>query len=184
MITLEQISTANKINLETLLGLTSKVFAGVEEMIELNIQAAKATLNENIDHTKKSLSTKDAQEFLTMQANMFQPFAEKALAYGRQCYEIVARTQSEFTQATEAQIAENNQKLQAFADGFAQNAPAGSESASAMIKAAINATNIAYETIYKAAKQAAEIAETNIQAATQVASKAADQTNNHRNKKT
>lgn len=183
MITLEQISAANKMNLETLLGLANKAFEGIEKMVELNMQAIKATLHENIDHTKKSLSTKDAQEFLSMQANMLQPIAEKALAYGRQCYDILAHTQAEFTQAAEAQMAENSQKMQAFAGGVVKSAPAGSESATAMLKAAINASNIAYETIYKAAKQAAEMAESNIQAATQVANKAVDQTYTQRNKK-
>jgi phasin family protein len=184
MITLEQISAANKSNVETLLGLANKAFEGLERIVELNMQAIKATVHENIDHTKKSLSTKDAQEFLSVQANLLQPIAEKALAYGRQYYEILAHTQAQFTQATEAQMAENSQKIQAFADGVVKSAPAGSESATAMLKAAIHASNIAYETVYKAAKQAAEMTESNIQAATQVANKAVDQSYTQRNKKT
>ena len=43
-LTPEQIQAANKANLETLVGLTNKAFAGVEQLIELNLAAAKAAM--------------------------------------------------------------------------------------------------------------------------------------------
>ena len=45
-LTPEQILAANKANLETLVGLTNKAFSGVEQLIELNLAAAKAALAE------------------------------------------------------------------------------------------------------------------------------------------
>ena len=42
----EQIAAAQKANLETLFGLTSKAFEGVEKLVELNMQVAKTTLAE------------------------------------------------------------------------------------------------------------------------------------------
>ncbi len=42
----EQILAANKANLETLVGLTTKAFSGVEELIELNLAAAKTAMSD------------------------------------------------------------------------------------------------------------------------------------------
>ena len=43
-LTPEQVIAANKANLETLMGLTNKAFSGVEQLIELNMVAAKAAM--------------------------------------------------------------------------------------------------------------------------------------------
>ena len=46
MLTAEQIMASHKANIETLFGLTSKAFEGVEKLVELNVQASKAALAE------------------------------------------------------------------------------------------------------------------------------------------
>ena len=61
MLTVEQILASQKANVETLMGLTSKAFEGVEKIIELNMSASKAALAESSDHAKALLSVKDAQ---------------------------------------------------------------------------------------------------------------------------
>jgi phasin family protein len=175
MLTPEQITTAQKANLEIIFGLTNKALESVEKLVDLNLQVVKSALAENADTAKKVLSIKDAQELLALQAGLVQPVAEKVLAYNRHLYEIASETQAEFTKATEAQFADGNAKLQAVIENVVKNAPAGSESAVALVKSAVSAANNAYESVQKAAKQAVEIAETNFQAATNAASKAAAQ---------
>lgn len=96
------------------------------------------------------------------------------LSYGRHLYEIASATQAEFAKVAEAQFEEQNKKVQALVDNVAKNAPAGSETAVAALKSALNAANTTYETVQKAAKQAVEIAETNFNAAAAVATKAAN----------
>ncbi|MGO4328392.1 TIGR01841 family phasin PhaP1 [Cupriavidus sp. 2TAF22] len=171
----EQVAAAQKANLETLVGLTTKAFEGVEKLVELNLQVVKATFAENVDNAKKALSAKDPQEFLAIQASLVQPVAEKTLAYSRHLYEIASETQSEFTKVAEAQLAENSKKVQSLVENLAKNAPAGSESTVAIVKSAISAANNAYESVQKATKQAVEIAESNFQAAASAATKAAQQ---------
>jgi len=175
ILTPEQIAAAQKANLETLFGLTTKAFEGVEKLVELNLQVVKTTFAENVDNAKKALSAKDAQELLAIQASLVQPVAEKALAYTRHLYEIASETQSEFTKVAEAQLAEGSKNVQTLVDNIAKNAPAGSESTVAIVKSAISAANNAYESVQKATKQAVEIAESNFQAAATAASKAAQQ---------
>ena len=175
MLTPEQITAANKANLETLFGLTTKAFESVEKLVELNLQVVKASFAENVDTAKKVLAVKDAQELMAVQAALIQPVAEKALAYTRHLYEIASDTGSEFNKVAESQIAESSQRVQSLVDNIARNAPAGSESAVALAKSAISAANNAYDSVQKATKQAVELAESNFHAAANAASKATAQ---------
>lgn len=172
MLTAEQVVAANKANVETLFGLTNKAFEGVEKLVELNLQVAKAALSEAAEGTKAALSVKDAQELLALQAGLLQPSAEKAVAYGRHLYDIAASTNSEVTRVAESQMADLQKKFMASVDSAIKNAPAGTENAVSLVKSAMAAANNAYESVQKAAKQAADIADANIQAVTATAVKA------------
>ena len=170
--TADQFVAAQKANLDTLFGLTTKAFEGVEKLVELNLQVAKTTLSEVADSTHAALSVKDAQELMALQASLLQPAAEKAAAYSRHLYDIVAGTSAEVTKAAEAQLAEGQKKVLALVDSAVKNAPAGSENAVALVKSAVAAANNAFESVQKATKQATEVAEANFQAMTTQAVKA------------
>ncbi|WP_088279234.1 TIGR01841 family phasin [Ideonella sp. A 288] len=172
-LTPEQIAAANKANLETLFGLTNKAFEGVEKLVELNLQVAKAALAETAENTKAVLAVKDAQELLALQASLLQPSAEKAAAYSRHVYDIAVSTNAEVTKAAEQQLADLQKKFMSAVDTAVKNAPAGSENAVTLVKSAISAANNAYESVHKAAKQAADMAEANFNAVTTTAVKAA-----------
>ncbi len=161
MMTVDQILAAQKANVETLFGLTNKAFAGVEKLMELNIHASKAALSEASDNAKAALSVKDAQELLALQAGLFQPLAEKTASYSRHLYDIASSTGAEFGAALEAQTAEGQKKFMSLIDGVSKNAPAGSESAVAMMKSAVSAANNAFDSVQKAVKQASDMAEQN-----------------------
>jgi len=164
MMTVEQVLAAQKANVETLLGLTAKAFEGVEKIVELNMSASKAALAESGENAKAMLSVKDAQELLALQSGLLQPLAEKTAAYSRHLYEIATGTSSEFTKAMESQAAEAQQKFTGMIDSAAKNAPAGSETAVAVMKSAVAAANNALESVQKAVKQATEVAEANFNA--------------------
>ncbi len=171
-LTQEQIVAANKANLETLFGLSNKAFEGVEKLVELNLQVAKAALGEAADNARAALAVKDVQELLALQAGMLQPSAEKAAAYSRHLYDILAATSAEVTKTAESQFADLQKSFMSAVDTAVKNAPAGSENAVTLVKSAITAANNAYESVHKAAKQAAEIAEANFSAVTTSAVKA------------
>ena len=173
MMTAEQIVASHKANVETLFGLTAKAFEGVEKLVELNMAAAKAALSESAVNPQTALSVKDAQELLALQANLFQPLAEKAAAYSRQLYEIATGTGDEFGKAFETQATLAQQQFASLIDTASQNAPAGSETAVAMMKSAVAAANNAFESVQKAVKQASDLAETNFNAMAQNVSGAA-----------
>jgi phasin family protein len=169
MLTVEQVMASHKANIETLVGLTNKAFEGVEKIVELNLTASKAALAEVGDHAKAVLSVKDAQELLTLQSSLMQPLAEKTAAYNRHLYDITAGSVAEFTRAIEEQAAENQKKFMGLVDTAAKNAPAGTETAVAMMKSTVAAANNALESVQKAVKQATEVAESNFNTVTSTA---------------
>lgn len=176
LLTPEQIAAAQKAHLETWFGLANKAFEGVEKLVELNLQTIKSTWAESQEIAHRTLSVKDGQALLSLQASLTQPVAEQVLSYGRQLYDIASTTQAEFARVAEAQYDEQSRKAQALVDNVAKNAPAGSEAAVSVLKSAITAANTTYETVQKATKQAVEIAESNFNATAAAASKAAQQT--------
>ena len=161
MLTVEQVVASHKANIETLFGLTTKAFEGVEKIVELNLTASRAALSEVGDHAKAVLSIKDAQELLALQSSLFQPLAEKTAAYSRHLYDIASGSTAEFTKAVEGQTAEAQKKFANLVDTAAKNAPAGSETAVAIFKSAVSAANNALESVQKAVKQATDVAESN-----------------------
>ena len=161
MLTVEQVMASHKANIETLVGLTSKAFEGVEKIVELNLTASKTALAEIGDHAKAVLSVKDAQELLALQSGLMQPLAEKTAAYSRHLYDIASGSTAEFSKAFEDQAADTQKKFMGLVDSAAKNAPAGSETAVAVMKTAVAAANNALESVQKAVKQATEVAESN-----------------------
>ncbi len=172
MMTAEQAVAAQKANLEILFGLTNKAFEGVEKLVELNLQVAKAAMSEVAGTTKAALSVKDAQELMALQASLLQPAAEKASAYSRHVYDIATATSADVSKVAEASVAQAQQKFVAMIDTATKNAPAGSENVVALVKSAVAAANNAFDGVQKATKQATEVAEANFHAMTANAAKA------------
>lgn len=171
-LTPEQITAAQKANIETLFGLTTKAFEGVEKIVELNVAASRAALAEAASHSQALLNVKDAQELLALQSSFFQPLAEKTAAYNRHLYNIASSTSAEVTKALEAKSNEFQQSFNSLVESTAKNAPAGSETTVAVLKSAVSAANNAFESVQKAVKQASDLAEANLKAVTATAAAA------------
>jgi phasin family protein len=178
----EQFSNATKANLDSqfalFTALTSKTFEGMEKLVDLNLNTAKAALENSSAAARQLLAAKDPQEFFSLTASQAQPSAEKALSYSRQLASIAADTGAEFSRAAEGQFAEVNRKVISLVDEVTKNAPAGSETYVSALKTVISNANAGYEQFSKTSKQAAEAIESNLNAAvsqfTQAASKAAN----------
>jgi phasin family protein len=169
----EQFTAAYQSNLETLFALSQTAFTSVEKIVALNLNVARATLQDSADKARTAFAVKDPQELLAWNAQQLQPAAEKAVAYSRLMYDIATSTQAEFGKVAEAKLADANAKFVAMIDAAAKNAPPGSETAVAMMKSAVAAANSAYDSLSKATKQAVEMAEANVTAATNAAVKTA-----------
>lgn len=168
----DQITAANKVGIDTWLTLANTAFASTERLAALNLNVARAVLEDSIANTKSLLSVKDPQELVSLQASLAQPALEKAVSYSRSLYEIASQTSDEVGKLIEAQVGEFNKTLSSALDQAAKNAPPGSDIAVAAVKSVIAAANSAYDNVAKAVKQVTEIAEANVTAATNATVKA------------
>ena len=161
MLTNEQFAAAQEAQLATLVGLTATGIEAAEKLVTLNLDTAKAALADASAQAQAVLSAKDVQSLFALQAEMLQPSTDKASTYGRKLYEIVAGVQGEFSKVGEASAADAQKKFVALVEAAAKNAPAGSENAIMLAKAAVSAANDAFDSVQKATKQAVGAAEAN-----------------------
>jgi len=171
MFTAEQLLSAQKANADTMFGVVSTVFTGLEKLAALNLQAAKANLDEAAETARTVVAAKDPQDLLSLQANLMQPSAEKVAAYSRQVYEIVAATGKGVTKVIESTSAETQRALMQLVDAAMKNAPAGTESFATLMKSAVASANDAYDNLQKSGMQVASAAEENVAAFTATALK-------------
>ncbi|GAB3547638.1 phasin family protein [Noviherbaspirillum agri] len=176
----EQFSNVAKANIESQLAifttLTSKAFESMEKVVDLNLNVAKASLEDTSIAAKQLLAAKDPQEFFTLTAAQAQPTAAKAIAYGRHLAGIATSAQAELTRAAEEQFAETGRKVSALVDDVSKNAPAGSENVIAIVKSAIGNANAGYEQFSRTTKQAVEVMEANMNSAVSQFTQAAEKT--------
>ena len=76
----DNLSEAQKQNIEAMMKLSHKAFEGIEKMVDLQLNAARASLQETSEKFKAMMSVKDAQDLVSINRDIATPTAEKALA--------------------------------------------------------------------------------------------------------
>lgn len=173
MNTPEQFTAANQANLEAIKVASTKAYAGFEKIVELNMAASKAMMTESLAHAQALMEAKDPQAAMALQAGLLAPMAQKTVAYGRHVQAIVTESTADLTKAMESKVAEGQKAVETAMENITKNAPAGTESAVAVLKTAMASSQNAMESVQKAAKQAVSMTEASMTAATEQALKAA-----------
>lgn len=178
----EQFIAANKASVDALLALANAALVGAERVSTLNLNTARALLEESVANTKALLGAKDVQEAIAVQTSLAQPNVEKAVSYSRSLYEIALQSQDEFSKLIEAQFHDFQKNVAGLLDQAAKSAPVGSDVAVAAVKSAFAAANSAFDSLNTAAKQVAEITEANVAVATNATVKAVGATSGAKKK--
>lgn len=168
-----QFAELQKTQMDALFALSHTMFDATEKLVDLNLAAAKATMEESAEKAAQLMSVKDVQELVSVTGGLAQPSVEKFVSYSRTVYGIASGAGAEVSRIVETQIADGNKKVADLVEFAAKNAPAGSEPAMSMFKSAVAAANTAYDTFSKASKQAADLVESNMAAATSATMKTA-----------
>ncbi len=166
-VTPEQITAANKTNVEAALSIAAAQFAAMEKLAGLQTSALKAFFEDAMTNTRALAGAKDVQELIALQQTLAQPAVEKAVAYSKSVYAVAVEANTELSKFAETKASELNQNFVSLLDKASKNAPAGSDVGVAAVKSMLSAANSAYDTFTKAAKQATEMAEANVSAATE-----------------
>lgn len=173
--TQQQLASVQQQNLTNLVSAQTHIFNGFEQLINLNVQLFKSSLDDIAAKSQKVSGLTDVQQAASFATELSKPSAEQVLNYGKSVFDIVSKVQKEITQLAEKQIVDSQAQAAEFVEQFAKSAPAGSESAVAMIKSSLVAANNATDTVLKASRQAAELNEANMTAASGAVMKTAEQ---------
>lgn len=161
----EQLTTIGKAQMEAALRFAVVATKGVEQLAEINLQAARSAFDDGLKSAKSLSEIKDVAELPGWTASVAQPGFEKAGAYAKSVYEVSTSTGSELGSLLEAEIAEFNKQFVTALDAALKSAPAGSEAAVAAVKSVMGIANTAYDNLTKANKQLAAMTEANVAAA-------------------
>jgi len=169
----QQFVASQKDSFTKVLAAQNTVFAGFEKLVDLNVRALKATLEDVAEKSQQAIEVKDAQAALALGSAWVQPGAERVISYSKHVYDIVTGVQSDLGRLVEEQVSQGREQLSDAIDQFAKNAPTGSESAVSLLKSSLATASNAIESVNRAAKQVAQTAQSNISAATDATLRAA-----------
>ena len=127
-------SAAQKAGFEAIFNTWTKIFAGIEQITQLNVQLAGSTYTENHEVVGKAFSTVNPLHFFAAQSSHAQPTAEKIRAYNGRVLEIASSTQSELAAAAGAQFQRYHRETQGFLENLTKSASLASQTAEAASK--------------------------------------------------
>ena len=84
----DQFIAMHRQSLESARAVAMASFAGFEKLTQLNVQAAKASLEESVEKTASMLETKDVKSMADTLSEATQPAADKVTAYAKHVYAI------------------------------------------------------------------------------------------------
>lgn len=163
----QEMSAAARLAIESQVTLFSSLaqntFAGFEKLIELNLSVAKTSMEESNAAYNRMLASKEPTAFFGGGATA-PPTAQRAMSYAKEVAGIATEIQSGFSKVAESQLAETQRKFATLMEQASKNAPAGSESAIAMMTSMMSKATEGYEQMTRATRQAVESMEGNIAA--------------------
>lgn len=168
----DTLTTANKSAFATAETVLLSSFDAAERLAALNLNTTRIAFEDGLSAARSLVAAKSPNDFIALQTALVQPAAEKALAYFRNCYEIVAQGVEDAVKPFETQYAEINKAVGAALEKAAKSAPVGSEVAVAAVQSAIAAANSAYDNLNQATRKVVKITEANVAATTKAAAKA------------
>ena len=161
----EQFAAWQKAALESTLTYAQASIASAEQLLKLNLDAARNSLDQAGKNTRELLSISDPQELLQLRSKIAQANLQQTASYAQNIYEIVSQTQALLTKLNQEQFSRLNQEAAAGAEQLSKGTPAA-EVASATVQSTLAATNAMMDNLNRATKQFAELSEASIKAAT------------------
>lgn len=166
---------ANKANIEQVVAIQNRLFAGFEQLVDANMQAMKTSLADFTAQVNKASEVGDIEQANQLAVGVVKPSSEQAFQYSKEVFEIFASMQRDLGQMTEANVTQHQQQLNQFIEQAQKTAPAGSESFFALLKSGVQNMSNATESAVKVSRQFADVAESNLSAARTAAANASQQ---------
>jgi phasin family protein len=161
----EQLAAWQKAALESTLSYAQASLASAEQLLKLNLDAARNSLEQAGKNTRELLSISDPQELVQLRAKIAQANMQQTASYAQNIYEIVSQSQALLTKLNEEHFSRLNKDAAAGADQITKGTP-GADVAAATVKSTLAAANAMMDSLNRATKQFAELSDASIKAAT------------------
>jgi phasin family protein len=162
----DQLVTVQRQSLEAAQAIAMASFEGVEKLTQLNVQAARASVEETIQRSMSLLGTQDPKLMADAIIEAVKPSGEKFTAYAKHVYDIASETRAEISNVVEKQFSDANRQVVTSLESLAVNSPVGSEGVVTMVKSAISAAGATWNQVSRAGHQVAEATDVSVANAT------------------
>jgi phasin family protein len=169
----EHLSGWQRAAIDTTIACTQAALAGAEELLRLNLEAARTVLEQHAQTARALLAATDPGELMSVRARAAQQTMQQAASYARDVYELVSETQAQLAQHAGRQLAGIGDDLIRRAGETGESAP-GAEVAMAAVKSSLAASAAMIDNLNRATRQFADVSEATIRAAAANMVKAAE----------
>jgi phasin family protein len=161
----DQIAAWNQAAYEAAMSYARASLSSAEQLLTLNLETARATLDQAAKATRDLMSAGDPQQLMALRTQLAQTNMQQAATYAQSVYEIVSQTQAHLGKLFEQQMGRLTREMAAGAETLGKGA-SGSEASSAALKSTFAATSAMIESLNQATRQFAELSEATMKAAT------------------
>ena len=162
----EYFADFNKASVDQATKIANVAFIGIEQLVNLNVWAAKNALEANTKNFKALSEITDVQDLVAFRTKVTETGVESALSYSRDAYEVISGTQAEVSKVVESGMSTLNKNLASVVDKAVKSAPAGSDVAVTALKSTLAATSAAIDSLTKATRQVVDFTDASVRAAT------------------
>lgn len=107
----EKITSTQIANIQMLQDLATNAYAGLEDLIWLNLASSKASFAEACERVQTLLDAKDAQEWLALQAMMWHPPTNQYAHHFQRLFDVVFGLHSGFAKNLDILLANFNRAM-------------------------------------------------------------------------
>ncbi len=129
----------------------AKTMEGFRRLAELNMQTARASLEQSSEQIRALLEARDTETLTELVTSFAKLPPEKFAAYANAVYAIAQETGVDIGALVEQQVARSNEQLAEAVESLAQGAPGGVGGAFDFISKSMDAARAAYDQMQSAA---------------------------------
>jgi len=160
----EQMAAWNQAAYDAALEYARASMASAEQLLKLNLEAARSAFEQNTQAARELLNASDPQSMVQARTKLAETSMQQAASYANGVYELVSQTQTQLASLFQDQISRVSKDMAAGAEQAAKGIP-GAPPSSAALQSTLAATNAMLESLNQATRQFAEISEATMKAA-------------------
>jgi len=162
----KQMTAWNEAAVEAAMNYARAGLSTAEQLLRLNLDAARAALEQNSKATRDLLAVSDPQELVTLRTRLAEANMQQAAAYANSVYGLVSETQAALSRMFEEGVARFSKDVAESTERLGKGAP-GADIQAAAVKSTIAATSAMMESLNQATRQFAALSEATMKAATE-----------------